>query len=261
MRMHINSRQDACACRPCTYPNGLVLVLVQTVLVAGLVLSLIAAGDCQFVTVPRNQVNETWVNSIFAESTSGPDSESKDRGFGVFFFEEADGDCSWDHNHTKSTMNEYWDYVGRSDWEVASNVAIAATCFAFVSLVWSFLFSCIAQPKMVRFCFAGFVLVLMPILQAVPFMLLHSEFCDEHTCSLGRSSRSSIAAVVLFFVAGLLMCCTKDCPGQDVSTMLDQNPPAIAAVVPEAKELQVEEGMADVSLVDDAVPAVKAQTY
>jgi hypothetical protein len=183
--------------------------MVQIILFAAFVLSLFAFGDCHFVTVPRNQVNETLLSSFFSESTSGPESESNEQGFGIFFFEESDGDCSWDHNHTESTFIEYWDYVGRSDWEVASNVAIAATCLGLFSLVWSFLFSCVAQPKMVRFSFAAFVLLVMPILQAVPFMLLESDFCDEHTCSLGRSSRCSIAAVVLFFVAGLLLFCTK----------------------------------------------------
>ena len=94
------------------------------------------------------------------------------------------------------------------------------------------------------------------------FMLFESDFCDEHTCSLGRSSRSSIAAVVLFLLAGLLMFFTKDWPGRDDGgTMQDPNPQPLAYVVPEVQTVVVDDGMADMSPIDDSVPAVKAQTY
>jgi len=207
------SSNDICACRPCTYPNGaIVLIIAQILLFSAWLLSFWAAMDCKFVTVPEDQELFVKLNEIALDTDTVQDAnKGQKRGLGLFFFEEhATGECAWDVYRDEDSFEAYWDFVGYSDWEDASAAALAAASLAFCAFVWSLLFSCIAHPKIVRYSFAAFVLVVITILQGVPLLLLRSDFCSDHDCSLGRSANYGIAAIVLFFVAGFLMLFTNN---------------------------------------------------
>jgi len=279
------SSNDNCACRPCTYPNGvLVLITAQILFFIAFLMSLFAAGDCKFVSVPEDQVS-LQLSEIFRNTNPDADDmdEGKKRGLGLFFFEDAAGECTWDRYHNETTFDAYWDYVGRSDWEDASGAAVSATTLGFCAFVWSLIFACVAHPKIIRFSFAAFVLVVLTILQGVPFLLLRSDFCNEHDCSLGRSANYSIAAVVLFFLAGFLMFFTKDHPGRDQSSIPTYPPTILASTSKDENATHADEHnedeeapvvrstiarvpvgdnkMVDVSLVDSQATTVPAQTY
>jgi len=297
--MNINHSRDSCACRPCTYPNGAFIIIAQILVAIAFASSFMAAGDCKFVTVPANQVDGN-LTAIFHDENpdtnyvNGSTTTDKRRGLGFFFFEELDGECSWDHNHSNTTFHEYWDFLGRSDWEDAAQAGVAATALGFCFLVWLMLFSCVAHPKIVRYCLAGLLIVLLPVLQSVMFgMVLKSGFCDEYDCELGRSAHYGITAVVLYFVAGVLLVLTRDYPGihassgdnahlppvyntgnntnKNVSSDHDENatqvehhedeetPQLNGGFVPR-EVTPVHEDMVDISLVDSSTPTVKAQT-
>ena len=289
--MCVNSR-DTCTCRPCcTYPNGfIVLLLAQVLMFCAFLMSLFAVGDCQFVTVPATESVDDSLTAIFNDTDVKVDDNDTERGLGFFFWEDVDGECAWDREHTEDSFEAYWDFVGRSDWESAASAAFSACVLSFCFFVWLLTFSCLAQPKIVRYSCAGLLIVLLTVLQSVPFRLLNSsEFCDEHDCSLGRSAHYSIAAVVLYFVAGVLLLFTRDYPGpggagssaqvfvpattapeeqQPKNGTIDENATVEhtldeetlnqftdRATLPEA--VPVQDDMMDVSLVDSSAPTEK----
>lgn len=252
--MCTNCRNDSCACRPCTYPNGAVaLIVAQIFFLVAFLMSFFAAGDCKFLLVPEAQVgdrldaildNTTDAGAAGTDSAAGgTDNEGTKRGLGLFFFEDAAGACTWeDRDFDERTFDAYWDHVGRSDWEDASEAAVAVTVLGFCALVWSLLFACLAHPRIVRFIFAAVVLVVLTILQGVSFLLLRSDFCNAHDCSLGRSGHYGIAAVFFYFFAGLALLFTKDHPRggarspEPIQTYTQTYPPGDAAAAAAGKD-------------------------
>jgi len=287
----MSSRSDTCDCRPCTYPNGaVVLVISQILLFIGFILSAVAAADCQFVTVPAGSVDGE-LSRIYGSTVRADDTK---RGLGFFFFEDTNGECTWDRHHHDDTLDEYWDYLGHSDWEDAARAAVAATWISFLFFIWVMVFSCAAQPKILRYLGAALLIILLTVLQSVPFMVVDSDFCNKHDCSLGRSAGYAIAAVVLFFVAGVLLFFTRDYPGRDrvepqplvlapapvlapaddhtSKSSGDENATADHTINDEEnpqqltdralpEEVPVQDDMVDVSLVDSQATTVKARPY
>eukprot|EP01083_Nonionella_stella_P051371 136368_1 len=75
--------------------------------------------------------------------------------------------------------------------------------------------SCIGMTKEGwRFC--SFVLILTTLFEGLTLLIFKSDFCKEHdegllySCKLSTGANLTIASIVMYFVAALCVCCTKN---------------------------------------------------
>jgi hypothetical protein len=276
-----NKPSDTCKCRPCTYPNGVfILIVAQILLVAASALAVAAAVDCQFVTVEASLV-DPFLTTIFPDESTTVEPNNNDRGLGFFVWEGVDGKCTWEHNYTytETAWQEYRDFLG-SGWDGARAMACFSAFCAWALLIWLLVFSCVAHRKVLRYIFGGVLLVLMTIFQSITFAVMDSDFCNENDCQIGRSARCSAVAVGLYAMTGILLFCSKDYPGarnvdgQSPIAPQDSEKPNEEGTVDhrdeeepqhdgfaDAQEVPPESDLVDVALVDSSAPAGKAMIY
>jgi hypothetical protein len=205
-----------CQCSPCRYRNGIIPLLVaQVLIILAFLVSLFATLDCHFVTVDASLVSGNLdaierlsekfdVNIVPSNSTT--------RGLGFYFWEGIDGECtSQSTDYTDNMYDMYRDVLG-SDWNAPRGMANVTTFFAFLLLIWIFLFSCVAQPSEIRYGLAFTFLVIMTIFSSIPFMILNSDFCNDNACSVGRSAKYAAVATSLYAVIGLTFIFTQKYP-------------------------------------------------
>jgi hypothetical protein len=271
-----NKPSDTCECRPCTYPNGVfILILAQILMLVASLLSVYAVYDCQFVTVDAAAV-DPFLTTIFPSIPV--QANNKDRGLGFFFWEGVDGQCTYENNYDYSEVSwqDYENFLG-SDWDGARAMACYAAFFAWALLIWLLIFSCVAHPKVIRYILGGVLIVLMPIFQSITFAVMGSDFCNENNCQIGRSARYAAGAVGLYAMTGILLLFSKDYPGtrrrQPPIAPHDSDKPNEEGTVTHRDEEPRDYGfsyesegplasdMVDVSLVDSNVTTTKATIY
>jgi hypothetical protein len=212
--MIFSKPSDTCECRSCTYPNGVfILILAQILMLAASLFSLFVVCDCQFVTVDAAAVDPI-LTAIFHNESIPVQPNKQDRGLGFFVWEDVDGKCTYEHNYniTEASWKDYENFLG-SDWNAARAMACYAAFFAWAVLIWLLVFSCVAHPKVIRYILVGVLIVLMPIFQSIPFLVMGSDFCNENDCQIGRSAIYSAVAVGLYVITGILLLFSKDYPG------------------------------------------------
>lgn len=190
-----------CHVTPCRYPNGFIpLLTAQVIITLASAFSFLATFDCHFVTVDSNLASD-FLDEIEPSSYNNNDntatiSNSKTRGVGFYFFEGIDGECSYG----ESVFELYRDFLG-SDWKAPTIMATWATYLAFSTMLWVYCSSCFARSG--RCTKAVFAIVMLPIFQCVPFMILNSDFCNDYACSIGRSAKFAAAATSLYAFTGV----------------------------------------------------------
>lgn len=260
-----------CQCSPCRYRNGLIPLLVaQVLIVLSFFMSLYAALDCHFVTVDVSLVSGNLdaierlskdfdVNIVPSDSTT--------RGLGFYFWEGIDGECTSSTDFTENMYELYKDVLG-SDWNVPRAMANVTTSFAFILLIWTFLFSCVAQPSEIRVGLAFTFLVIMTIFSSIPFMILNSDFCNDNACSVGRSAKYAAGATSLYALIGLAFVFTKKYPKPKpqhpvryFQKDLEEQPIPTSVKDNFVLEAPGVANVQDVSLVDETPEIVKANIY
>lgn len=255
-----------CQCNPCKYRNGLIqLLAAQILMFLATLFSFFAMWDCRFVNVPANRVSDTLDN--IEQMGDGNENlipvEQMTRGLGFFIWEGTDGHCTPRDKYFGENMWElYRDFLG-SDWDAPRAMATFTAIFAFCLMIWSFVFSCVAQPKVLRFALGITCIVLMPIFQAIPFMLLNSDFCKEYDCTLAESGRYAAGATSLYVLVGLAFLCTKPYPAhqQPVPEEKESQPKAKQDVV---DGRPAEMTSQDVSITEESpesLPPIKGVVY
>lgn len=251
-----------CQCTPCKYPNGILpLIVAQVLMVLAWTFSAYALWDCHFVTVDASKANGILNNIEFISNNNVtiPDYTSATRGLGFFLWEGVDGECKpSDSEYYEDLWELYYDFLG-SDWYAPRVLAVLATFVSFCLMVWLFIFSCVSHPKTLRRVVMAICIVLMPIFQAIPFMVLQSDFCSEFDCSMGQSARYGASAVALFACVGFVLYFTKDVL-KPTPIGVDQEIPRDPEVQREdpVKEQVMEEQSTDIPFVD--VPLADADT-
>jgi hypothetical protein len=264
------SNPSECQCSPCRYRNGLIPLLAAQVLIfLSFALSFYATWDCHFVTVDAN-----LVSGILDEIERSADdfdfnltvpSNATTRGLGFFLWEGINGDCTpHDTEYTENMYDRYHDFLG-SDWNAPRAMATLATVLAFALMIWLFIFSCVAQPKAIRYGLAVVSIVLMPIFQAVPFMVLNSDFCNENDCSLGRSAKYAAGATSIYALIGVAFLFTQTFPKPKplnqvaaVDKDVEEPPVQVDAKEDVVEEVPADTTMQDISLVDESPESVEA---
>jgi hypothetical protein len=211
-------KEAECQWSPCRYPNGPIPLLVaQILIIVSFAMSFYATWDCQFVEVDASLVSGV-LDDIERLSKdfdfTGPTtfSNATTRGLGFYFWEGIDGECAPHGTDYSENMYDLYKEVLGSDWNVPRAMANVTTIFAFLLLIWLFLFSCVAQPGEIRYILAFTLLIIMTIFSAIPFMLLNSDFCSENNCSMGRSAKYAAGATSLYFLIGVAFMFTQRYP-------------------------------------------------
>jgi hypothetical protein len=215
---------SSCQCSPCKYPNGLIpLIVAQVLIVIALPLSVYAVWDCQFVTIDTWKVANILdaIEIIATKETyvTAPNDISTTRGLGFYIWEGIDGECAPKDSYDDTDLwyDLYHNFLG-SDWNAPRSMATLSAVVSFLLMIWLFIFSCVAQPKILRYSLVTILILLMPIFQSIPFMVLQSDLCNEYDCNIGSSARCGIAAVVVYVLTGLALLFTKSYPSPALDT-------------------------------------------
>lgn len=212
---------DACGCcfGPC-FPNGTFAVLfAQAFLTFGCFMACASMMDCRFVKVQGNDVDDILAPIYPFYFLSYDPANSTTRGLGMFFFQDADGDCAYDifnyNNESDSYTHAaglYKDFLG-PDWTTARSTGSSATILALVLWLWVLTLSCSAQTSAVRKVLAFLLAIVVVPLFSICFVALNSDLCTqelEDGCDFGQSAGFAVAAVVLFFFSGFFLLLTKN---------------------------------------------------
>jgi hypothetical protein len=222
------SNKSECQCSPCRYRNGLIpLLIAQVLIIVSFSFSMYSTCDCHFVTVDASLVSgildEIERSSNNFDANHPIPSNSTTRGLGFFVWEGIDGECTTHHSMNSENMhngnmygtgnmyNRYHDFLG-SDWNAPRVMATLSTILAFFLMIWLFIFSCVAQPKTIRYGLSVVFIVLMTIFQSIPFMILNSDFCNDNNCSMGRSAKFAAGATSLYALVGVALLFTQTFP-------------------------------------------------
>ena len=227
----MKSRIDTC-CDCACYPNGVIAVLLaQLLLLGGFILSTGVMLGCDFVIadiVNNNTNSENGSNTTtFLFGNESEATTASRRGFGFFNHQDANGLCHFEQMGNQFVLNEtnatdavidytvdYLDWLG-PDWEVPRDLAIAAASTSFLLWMWLLLLTCVSHPRTLRYILSALIILVVMSLQFGTFAILGSEFCQERNCEIGRLSKFSIGAGMMFLVSGILLSCsTKDYPGR-----------------------------------------------
>jgi hypothetical protein len=136
------------------------------------------------------------------------------RGFGFFFWELENGDCSWhlENDLTDEIMDDYIDFLG-GDWRAPRGIGMTALVLSIIIWIWILVFSCVAHLRPVRYVVTALCLLILVVFQVVTFAVITSDFCDDADCTMGRGARFSIGAIVCFILTAHLFLVTRDYPG------------------------------------------------
>jgi hypothetical protein len=230
----MKSRTDTC-CDCACYPNGVIAVLLaQLLLLGGFILSTGVMLGCDFVIADINStdMSEYYYNNgtntttfLFGNESEATTATTR-RGFGFFNHQDANGLCHFEQMGNQFVLNEinatdavidytvdYLDWLG-PDWEMPRDLAIAAVSTSFLLWMWLLLLTCVSHPRTLRYILSGLIILVVMSLQFGTFAILGSEFCQERNCEIGRLSKFSIGAGMMFFVSGILLSsATKNYPG------------------------------------------------
>ncbi|GAX19117.1 hypothetical protein FisN_3Lh055 [Fistulifera solaris] len=212
---------DACACsisRP--YPNlkknqysaMVLLFAAQFLMFVGMGLSWATLLDCQLVFVNATDV-DPFLASLYKIPPSLPSSRTI-AGLGFFFFQDlVDGSScvlEEDINATQTGeagfiwINSYMEFLGPA-WYSLRRVQSGAQTLAFILCIWVGTYCCLSHTQRLRYlwCFANLA-VLCP-LQISSLFIVTTGFCQTYSCTIGRTYGFSIASLICFFVAALIV--------------------------------------------------------
>ncbi|GAX15586.1 hypothetical protein FisN_3Hh055 [Fistulifera solaris] len=212
---------DACACsmsRP--YPNlkknqysaMALLFVAQFLMLVGMGLSWATLLDCQLVFVNATDV-DPFLASLYKVPPPLPSNRTK-AGLGFFFFQDlVDGrSCvlEEDVNATQTGdagfiwINSYMDFLGPA-WYSLRRVQSGAQTLAFILCVWVGTYCCLSHTQRLRYlwCFANLA-VLCP-LQITSLFIVTTGFCQTYSCAIGRTYGFSVASLICFFVAAIIV--------------------------------------------------------
>jgi hypothetical protein len=67
-------------------------------------------------------------------------------------------------------------------------------------------FACMATKRHYRAILSFLLILVLPLFQSLSFLVLRTEFCEKNDCQLGGGGQLVIAAILVSFVAGILLC-------------------------------------------------------
>lgn len=225
--------EDQCGCRPCcSYPNNVWTILfAQLLTVVAFGFTAAAALDCQFVTVSSALI-DAFTTQVFNETQpegGWVNNNDTKRGLGFFGWETLDGSCavggesSTFHeddesqayvDSTEGALELYYSNLVGWDWKKPAVMAATSGILAFIAVLWIVLFTCVANQRPYRAALSFLLMVMLPLFQSLTFLVLRTDFCETNDCQLGRSGHQAIAAVLLYFCTGILLCVgTSNFPG------------------------------------------------
>eukprot|EP00977_Amphora_coffeiformis_P018809 scaffold6749_cov162-Amphora_coffeaeformis.AAC.4 len=208
---------DQCRVTCCRYPNGIGWILTTQILLFGSIfLSMAAMTDCKFVTAVL-QLNTTYSEDIPYFLTV----DGQRRGFGFYFFEDAnDSACSWSSEYDGDSLDRYFVFLGK-EWLAPRGTASVAQAVATILMLWMCAWACVAHLRVFRILVLAIIWGILVPFQISGLAVLNSEFCNVFDCQMSRSAWFLMAAFVLFFGAGILMCQAHAYSRDD-----DKDPPA-----------------------------------
>lgn len=155
----------------------------------GLALSLNTLSNCNFVTVPNEDVD---MKDIFSAGMHFQ------RGFGLTTYEMYDMCYEY---RSDGLLNRFPDGLG--SMHIAATVfAILAVTFGTVAMIISWCISCIACD--IRFVKGlGVSYGCIMIFQVLAFLFFGSNLCQKHKCSFSGGAGVNIAAIVFWAAASI----------------------------------------------------------
>jgi hypothetical protein len=222
--------EDQCGCRTCcTYPNKVRAILPAQILTfIAFVFTGRSVNDCSLVQVPNTPetgLDNFTITTVFNGTIPSDimNDYSPTRSLGIFTWESIDGSCVFedDRGGGFSKISRYWRVLG-GDFATTSKFGVATTIFGIVLGLFSlFVFlwmicilSCVAHTRRHRAVLASLLTIGLPTLQPLIFLLFRTEFCRKNSCELGDAGKSAIAAIFLYFIAGMIILfATNDFPG------------------------------------------------
>jgi hypothetical protein len=221
--------EDQCGCRTCcTYPNRVWAIVPAQILTAiAFVFTVKSICDCSLVQVPntpKSGIDNFIIITVFNGTI--PDgrinNNATQRALGLFTWENIDGTCRKNgDDYDFSTMQRYWQMLA-SDFEgtpmfvlAVVTIGVAVGMFALLVFLWMIcLPSCVAHTRKHRTVLVLFLTIGLPTVHPLMFLFLHTAFCIENNCEIGRGGKYLIAAIFLYLMAGMvLLLATKDFPG------------------------------------------------
>jgi hypothetical protein len=226
--------EDQCGCRVfCSYPNNVcTIVLAQLLTLMAISFTVYTTLDCRFIKGPSAEIDAFTLQFLF-NNTVPEDFEYKPselRGLGFFSWEAMDGTCSSEYyigsNLTYADLNNntysvrdiacsvYYARLVGTDWKMPRAMAVLSSVVAFVAVTWMLILSCVANKRRYRAILAILLMIVLPMVQSLTFLVFRTDYCVANDCEYGGSSRYATAAVVAYFLSGVLLCVgTTDFPG------------------------------------------------
>ncbi|CAJ1946431.1 unnamed protein product [Cylindrotheca closterium] len=197
--------RDECMCGFGYLNGGLQVAAAQCFLILGSFFSIASLGDCAFVKIDED-----------LRFVLGPTKTSNT--FGYLTFEDAfDGRCYWydDAGATSQTqLKEYWDFLGNG-FNLTRIFAMIGAAGGWLQFFYSTTFCCSSQTRRLRYLQFFLVSVVLTVFQGLTLLIFSSEFCEEYTCTFGRSAGFSGASCACYFMAGAMYLTMSDYPGDE----------------------------------------------
>jgi len=185
--------------------GGLQIATAQCFLIVGSFFSVASLGDCSFVKIDSD-----------LKFVLGPTKTSNT--FGYLTFEDAfDGRCYWydDGGATSQQQIEsYWDFLG-SDFNLTRIFAMIAAGGGWLQFLYSVTLCCSSHKRHFRDLQFFLVSIVLTLFQGLTLLIFNSDFCEEYTCTFGRSAGFSGAACACYFMAGAMYRAMSDYPGDE----------------------------------------------
>ncbi|KAL3931335.1 MAG: hypothetical protein SGBAC_011353, partial [Bacillariaceae sp.] len=198
-------KRDECMCGFGYLNGGLPVSAAQCFLILGSFFSIASLGDCAFVKIDED-----------LRFVLGPTKISNT--FGYLTFEDiVDGRCYWydDGGATSSAqLQEYWDFLGH-DFNLTRIFAMIGAAGGVLQFLYSITFCCTSQVRRMRYLQFFLVSIVLTCFQGLTLLIFNSEFCEEYTCTFGRSAGFSGAACACYFFAGSMYLSMSDYPGDE----------------------------------------------
>jgi len=185
--------------------GGLQVSAAQCFLILGSFFSIASLGDCAFVKIDQD-----------LRFVLGPTKNSNT--FGYLTFEDiVDGRCYWydDAGATsQAQLQEYWDFLGH-DFNLTRIFAMIGAAGGWLQFFYSTTFCCSSQVRRIRYLQFFLVSVVLTLFQGLTLLIFNSDFCEEYTCTFGRSAGFSGASCACYFMAGAMYLTMSDYPGDE----------------------------------------------
>ena len=178
-------------------------ILTLIFLVFAISFSFIATFDCHFVSIKPKVIGpslsklQNLRNSRHLESTS--------QGIGFFAWEGSNGKCDVEESSDSFlSYHMYQEFLG-PDWYIPQIMASASIVLSSISAMWTVLYYCVLPIRAVQCSLALMFVIVLPIIQLVPLLIFHSNFCDNFMCIVGPSAQYAICATLLYIMVGFSM--------------------------------------------------------